>query len=385
MHRKKKNEKLDIYTVLMLPLMTIFLLNIGLIATTWAWYTASVSTGVNEIKAGVDVSVQVFEEGSTNPIEVQNNSINLEAGKEYTFTFTPGSSANGYYALITVSNPTVATNPITNLFMTTAYADEPTSSYAVDLSPNQNDASITMCLLQKKDVSISYIWKPSNPKPSENNTITYGNQQYELVSIGQKITNEEVYTIHFIGTDISPIDEKYTVDKNEVEIEVSAPDGYYLQPGENETTPVIKRKYPVTQFSNNELTVTVVLNDEGTNNNSTADPAEEGADVDESNPENVTGNAGEQSMTSGTESATESTTPVQGLSSTPDEPTIPVQEPEQSMATTKNETNPNLTEEESTEVQNNVEASVEEGNVQAEPATDDSTEVVDDVTDEIGQ
>ena len=37
MRRKKnKNKKIDIYTALMLPLMTMFLLNIGLVATTWA-------------------------------------------------------------------------------------------------------------------------------------------------------------------------------------------------------------------------------------------------------------------------------------------------------------------------------------------------------------
>lgn len=81
MRRKKKD--IDIYRILMLPLMTMFLLNIGLIATTWAWYTASISTGVNSIKAGVDVSVSVSPEASVN-----NGIYSLQSGNEYTFTFT---------------------------------------------------------------------------------------------------------------------------------------------------------------------------------------------------------------------------------------------------------------------------------------------------------
>lgn len=381
LRKKNKNKKIDIYTALMLPLMTMFLLNIGLVATTWAWYTARVSSGVNTIKAGVDVSVQVFEKGTDNPIEVQNNSVSLEAGKEYSFTFTSGSAANGYYALITVSNSTVATNPITNLFMTTTYADEPTSSYVVVLSLNQNDANITMRFLQNKDVSISYIWKPLDSDPAENHTITYGDRQYELVEIGQTITNEVVYTVHFIGTDNSSIDKTYTVDKNDVEIELSAPEGYYLQPEEDETAPVTQRSYPVSQFSNNELTVTVVRNEEGTNNNSTADPAEEDTVMVEAAPESVTGNVGSQSIPSGTESATEPTIPGQEQITTPDEPTPPVQEPEQSTAPSETETNLTRTNGQTVVGEKNDEVG---GTGEEETAIEENMEVVDNAQSESG-
>ena len=295
--RRKKNKKIDIYTALMLPLMTMFLLNIGLVATTWAWYTASVSSGMSTIKAGVDVSVEVFKEGVNAPIELPNNCISLEANNNYTFKFTPGSAANGYYALITVSNPKTVANPLINLFTTTTYADEPTSSYAVALSPNQNDATITMLFLQNKDVSISYIWRPSDLKPSENSTITYGEQQYELVEIGKTITNEEVYTVHFVGTDNSSKGEQtYTVDKNEVEIEVSATEGYYFQPEGEVTIHETQKFYSVEKFVNHELTVTVVPDNAGTNSNSTNGQAEEEEDAGETTPGNVSGYSAEPSI-----------------------------------------------------------------------------------------
>ena len=187
MRRKKKD--IDIYRILMLPLMTMFLLNIGLVATTWAWYTASVSSGVNSIKAGVDVSVEVFKEDSTEPIEVENYSISLEAGKEYTFTFTPGSAANGYYALITVSNPSAATNPLTNLFMTTAYADGQ-ELYAVEI-PASDSTVLTMQFNEAKFVTFSYIW---NINIQSNVQIQYEGINYNVVS-GQIIQQSEVRQI----------------------------------------------------------------------------------------------------------------------------------------------------------------------------------------------
>lgn len=322
MRRKQnKDKKIDIYRILMLPLMTMFLLNIGLVATTWAWYTANVSSGVSTIKAGVDVSVEVFKEDSEIPVEVQNKSISLEANSSYTFRFKPGSSANGYYALITVSNPKTVANLLINLFLTTAYADEPTSSYAVALSPNQNDANITMRFLQNKDVSISYIWRPSDLKPSENSTITYGEQQYELVEIGKTITNEEVYTVHFVGTDNSSKGEQtYTVDKNEVEIEVSAPEGYYFQPEGEVTIHETHKSYSVEKFVNHELTVTVVPDNAGTNSNSTNGQAEKEEDASETTPENVSGYSAEPSISAEPEKNEGSETP-EGSTSDPSQST----------------------------------------------------------------
>ena len=118
MRRKKnKNKKIDIYTALMLPLMTMFLLNIGLVATTWAWYTASVSSGVNEIKAvATESTVNIYPKPSSNDLtnvaalsnneSVQkgtNGLYTLESGITYIVELiNNGSSASGYHCVFTV-------------------------------------------------------------------------------------------------------------------------------------------------------------------------------------------------------------------------------------------------------------------------------------------
>lgn len=380
LRKKNNNKKIVIYKALMLPLMTMFLLNIGLVATTWAWYTASVSSGVNSIKAGVDVSVQVFEKGTDNPVEVQNNSISLEAGKEYSFTFTSGSAANGYYALITVSNPTVATNPITNLFMTTAYA-ESDELYAVEIPAENTTKEITIHAAEDKQIRFDYLWKSDEIKHLGDEKIAYKEVEYSLISNTESLLTigkvEVVYTVTYMEGEKEIGKSDYRADNDTVK--VIAPDGFYLQPEENETDPVPQRSYPISKFRNNELTVTVVPNEEGTNNNSTDDPAEEDAVLVEAAPESVTGNAGEQSIPSRTESEAEPTTPGQEQITTPDEPTLPVQEPEQSTAPSEFETN---------STQPNGETVVEEDKDEPageeETAIEENMEVVDNAQSESG-
>ena len=53
------DEDYDINIKLMVPLLSMLVCTICLCATTWAWYTASVSTGVNSIVAGANVSETV--------------------------------------------------------------------------------------------------------------------------------------------------------------------------------------------------------------------------------------------------------------------------------------------------------------------------------------
>ena len=208
--KKNNNKKIVIYKALMLPLMTMFLLNIGLIATTWAWYTASISSGVNSIKAGVDVSVEVSKEGLDDPIAVQNNSVSLEANSKYKFTFTHGSAANGYYALITVSNSTAATNPIANLFMTTAYA-ESEGLYAVEIPAENPTKEIIMQFEKEKHVAITYIWN-IGISLNENNQIGYNDVTYSVVTdcIPLQSNSNQVLTVSGTDDNQVPNDEQDT-------------------------------------------------------------------------------------------------------------------------------------------------------------------------------
>ena len=312
--KKNKNKKINIYTALMLPLMSMFLLNIGLVATTWAWYTASISSGVNEIKAGVDVSVEVYE--NNKPIEVQNNSCSLKAKNQYTFKFTHGSAANGYYALITVSNPSVATNPLTNLFMTTAYADDQELLYAVEIPAEYPTKEITMQFEKEKHVAITYIWN-NGISPNENNQIRYNDVTYSVVTdcIPLQSNSNQVLTIS--GTD----DNQIFNDEQDTEAD--------------ESTPGI---------------VSGLENEQPESSDESILPAED-ITVEGSN-------------SVGNESAPETIT----------DPTIPVQKPDQSTTTSEEPNNPST---EPVEGQSNTETGGEKGGVQAEPATE-GMEVADD-------
>lgn len=253
MRRKKKD--IDIYRILMLPLMTMFLLNIGLIATTWAWYTASISTGVNSIKAGVDVSVSVSPEASVN-----NGIYSLQSGNEYTFTFTLGNAANGYYALITVSNPTVATNPLTNLFMTSAYA-ESEELYAVEIPAENTTKEITIHAAEDKQIRFDYLWKSDEIADLGDGKIEYKEVEYSLISNSESPFTigklEVVYTVTFVDGENNEVSKtEYKTKENSVT--VIAPEGYYLHPEGEETSPVSERSYQVEYFPNQELKIEVV-------------------------------------------------------------------------------------------------------------------------------
>lgn len=119
MRRKKKDT--DIYRIWMLPLITMFLLNVGLVATTWAWYTASVSSGVNEIKArATESTVSIYPQPSASSSGVTNVSATsgieaiqkgtdgiytLESDTTYLVELTnDGSSASGYHCVFTIMN-----------------------------------------------------------------------------------------------------------------------------------------------------------------------------------------------------------------------------------------------------------------------------------------
>ena len=124
------------------------------------------------------------KEGLDDPIAVQNNSVSLEANSKYKFTFTHGSAANGYYALITVSNSTAATNPIANLFMTTAYA-ESEGLYAVEIPAENPTKEIIREFIERieihsdKQVDIYFNFKPLQELNENLNSFCVAKKEYE--------------------------------------------------------------------------------------------------------------------------------------------------------------------------------------------------------------
>lgn len=201
MRRKKnKNKKIDIYTALMLPLMTMFLLNIGLIATTWAWYTASISTGVNEIRAASTWSTANISSQSANtyklstavgfePIEVSltdGELVSLTGGNAYIFSITnEGNSHSGYYCLLTFETNGGEVEEI----YTENFGNQTTGS---------NDVTFIVCLYDDATVSLQTFW--GNP-PEDKQTVE---EVVELFVPDSDVSSEE-----------TEIDEDKEVDENE--------------------------------------------------------------------------------------------------------------------------------------------------------------------------
>lgn len=113
-----QDEDYDFSIKLMVPLLTILVCTICLCATTWAWYTASVSTGVNSIKAGVndsDIQITYIENTVSNEeasiaatseplvVNLVDGYYNLANHIEYTVSIkNSGESTSGYHCMITV-------------------------------------------------------------------------------------------------------------------------------------------------------------------------------------------------------------------------------------------------------------------------------------------
>lgn len=278
MRRKKK----DIYRILMLPLMTMFLLNIGLVATTWAWYTASISTGVNSITAGVDVSETVScGNGCTvngeNGVYVLGSEVNTET--TYTVSFKSGKASNGYIALIDISeNKTANTVSLLDLFGTRVYAEEQsniTNEFKgyIELPQANSNTSIKITVDSEKLLTIKYIWKVV-----ENNQIIFG-EDYQVYS-EQSLSNDSeinikqnqetqaaTVTFNYVDANGKPLPysvfgiETYGLKESEEqpqnativydadseEYEIYAPDGYLLQKDESrgETEDQESRVYSV--------------------------------------------------------------------------------------------------------------------------------------------
>lgn len=412
MRRKKKNKKLDIYTVLMLPLMTMFLLNIGLIATTWAWYTASVSTGVNTIKAGPQVSVRVTQNGT--PVLLQANGYYLlSENVECKIELSGGIAINGYYALLEISDSTTSTSLINTLF-TPVYAESSQLNYAVKYpAENQQSTSITIASSSStKQLRINCVW--ANDIQINSNSLTYGATTYSLVNSNNTISLEETkktsYTINLLNEEGTPLkqsevmvgistfsentgedqDAVITVeDAEETEITIPNIEGYelvsvngedpkesyLLVEGQENVFNVKYKKIAEPTAQNSE--VTSGNNEEVTSENK--EVTDENSKNQESNNE-IVGESANEKVTEQTNPAVESTEP------TVDPVQIQETPVEQKTTNTVQEQPATVPQEQQQDESSESETVDDIPVAQSEDITmDDSTEVVDDVTDEIGQ
>lgn len=198
MRRKKnKNKKIDIYTALMLPLMTMFLLNIGLVATTWAWYTASVSSGGNTITAGPKVDIKVTMEGNDTAEDPDvNGDYTLSKNQIYNLEITPGNAETGYLVLMDITDLQQNSASLFDLFITNAYAEEIPSKYYVAI-PHQSEQEPVKVTLKTSDedksLKLKKLW---------------------IEKTGEDISNPEVNTYIKIidGTiNLIPVKTSYTI------------------------------------------------------------------------------------------------------------------------------------------------------------------------------
>lgn len=175
------DEDYDINIKLMVPLLSILVCTICLCATTWAWYTASVSTGVNSIVAGVNVQVTATIDDTS--VSLENGTYNLEPYKTLILTFKGNNAANGYYALIDITDPNTLnlSESIINMFFNRVYAEEQATTnqgvhrYIYFGNNATETVNITNNYSTTKQVTITIVW--ANQTIDES-----GNTSYELDS-----------------------------------------------------------------------------------------------------------------------------------------------------------------------------------------------------------
>lgn len=272
MRRKKKNEKLDTYRILMLPVMTMFLLNVGLIATTWAWYTASVSSGVNTITAGPQVDIRITMEGSTSAENPDvNGDYTLYKNQTYNLEITPGNAETGYLVLMDITDAQPYSTSLFDLFVTSAYAEEMPSKYYVVI-PHQSEQQKVSVTVKTSDedkaLKLKKLWIEktgetiSNPEIGVYTPITDG--MINLIP-----TSSTSYTINLLNENGTPLkqsevltgistfsesngeDQKAVVtveDAEETQITMPVIDGYVLDSVNGEEP---KESYPLAEGQDN--------------------------------------------------------------------------------------------------------------------------------------
>lgn len=180
----------DLIVALFMPVLTILLSMICLSVTTWAWFTASISTGVNEIKAAstwstANISSQsartynLSTEVGFEPIEVSltdGELVSLTGGNAYIFSITnEGNSHSGYYCLLTFETEGGKVEKI----YTENFGSQTTDG---------NEVTFIACLYDDATVSLQTFW--GNP-PEDIQTVE---EVVELFKPQVEETQEEIIT-----------------------------------------------------------------------------------------------------------------------------------------------------------------------------------------------
>ena len=271
MRRKRTDEKLDIYRALMLPLMTMFLLNIGLIATTWAWYTASITSGVSTITAEPKVNIAINKVGSASfETPDANGNYVLYAGSTYNVKMTAGNAQTGYLVLMDITD-VEHTASLLDVFFTTAYAQEIPLKYYVTI-PNESDQQTVSVSIttsdQDKTLKLQKLWIEKTGETISNPEVT----TYSKITDGVIDLNPESptsYTINLLGENDLPLKQSEVIggisiysenpsedqaaviteeDTQKTEIFIPAIDGYELISVNGETP---EESYPLTKGNSN--------------------------------------------------------------------------------------------------------------------------------------
>lgn len=307
------DEDYDINIKLMVPLLSMLVCTICLCATTWAWYTASVSTGVNSIKAGVSASAYInnVTNGSATPNEDGSYTLTNDSDSEASFTIyfstNSGTAANGYLGLITIDqigeyssvssqneeNVVSLGKTLLNLITTRVLAEgeeENTSVLSQESSIKKyvffkdfdNSINLSLSANTIANLKIEVVWAEPNFS-SDTESFKFEGIDYQKCTNGEGISiskhvetqsNEEnnayiltspestasvntKYQIKFEDIDgLQNFDaiEQETIDGNLV---VNAPDGYLLVPIGEETEGVSSRVYSIEELEGYELIVNV--------------------------------------------------------------------------------------------------------------------------------
>ena len=401
MRRKKKNEKLDIYRLLMLPLMTMFLLNVGLIATTWAWYTASVSSGVNTITAGPQIEIKVTQAGHTDPEDPEDNGdYTLYKNQTYNLEITPGNAETGYLVLMDITDAQPYSTSLFDLFITSAYAEEIPSKYYVVI-PHQSEQQKVRVTVKTSDedkaLKLKKLWIEKTGETISNSEIGI----YTLITDGMINlipASSTSYMINLLNENgmplkqsevlagISTYSESYGEDQDAVvtvedakETQITMPviDGYVLESVNGEKP---KESYPLAEGRDNVFNAKYKKVDGSTKQNTEGltekndDEASASKEDPESNNVIIEGEETKVENPEQTYTADEPTEPKVGEELIePAENTVqeqPATVPQQQLQDESSES----------ETVDDIPVAQSE-----DIATGDNTEVVDDVTDEIGQ
>ena len=170
------DEDYDINIKLMVPLLSILVCTICLCATTWAWYTASVTSGISTISSDIGASVSLTRITDT-VTENGNNSYTASPGAKFTLNFNAGQASNGYYALIDITNENEASSiseTLFGLFINRVYAEEGEPIRKAIYFSKSIQSTLTIINSNpsiSKKISVRFVW--ADQVTNENGDISH--------------------------------------------------------------------------------------------------------------------------------------------------------------------------------------------------------------------